>query len=66
MHTPIETATRPLRIGLAQNPIVRHFILALVLLSLAACGQKGGLYREKKPEARFTQGLTSDATLLLP
>jgi predicted small lipoprotein YifL len=40
----------------------RRFIVGLLLLSLAACGQKGGLYREKKPESR----LTSDAALLLP
>jgi hypothetical protein len=62
MHTPTENAIRPSRIGLLQNPIARHFILALLVLSLAACGQKGGLYREKKPESRFT----SDAALLLP
>jgi hypothetical protein len=62
MHTPTEAATRPSRISPVQNPTTRQFILALLVLSLAACGQKGGLYREKKPEPR----LTSDATLLLP
>jgi predicted small lipoprotein YifL len=62
MYMPTETAARPSRIGLGQNTIARHFIFGLLVLSLAACGQKGALYREKKPDSR----LTSDAALLLP
>ena len=62
MRTPRDTSPRPAPIRLTQSLPARRFIVGLLLLSLAACGQKGALYREKKPESR----LTSDATLLLP
>jgi hypothetical protein len=62
MRTPRDTTPRPAPIWLTQSLPARRFIVGLLLLSLAACGQKGGLYREKKPESR----LTSDAALLLP
>jgi hypothetical protein len=47
---------------LTQSLPARRFIVGLLLLSLAGCGQKGALYREKKPVPR----LASDAALLLP
>ncbi|MGH2577874.1 MAG: LPS translocon maturation chaperone LptM [Actinomycetota bacterium] len=62
MRTPRDTTPRPARIRWTHGGAARCFIVGLLLLSLAACGQKGGLYREKKPESR----LTSDAALLLP
>jgi Prokaryotic lipoprotein-attachment site len=62
MRTPRDTTPRPAPIRLTHGGPARCFIVGLLLLSLAACGQKGGLYREKKPESR----LTSDAALLLP
>lgn len=63
MRTPRDTTPRPARIRWNHGGPARRFIVGLLLLSsLAACGQKGVLYREKKPESR----LTSDAALLLP
>ncbi|MGH8480494.1 MAG: LPS translocon maturation chaperone LptM [Gammaproteobacteria bacterium] len=62
MHTARNAFPSPSRTRLAGNQTVRRLVLALLLLSLAACGQKGGLYREKKPESRFT----ADASLLVP
>ncbi|MGH8562631.1 MAG: LPS translocon maturation chaperone LptM [Gammaproteobacteria bacterium] len=63
MRTPRDTTPRPARIRWTDGGPARRFIIGLLLLSsLVACGQKGGLYREKKPESR----LTSDETLLLP
>ncbi len=49
--------TRPARIAIG-----RRLILALLILGLTACGQKGPLYREKKPESR----LGTDAGFLVP
>ncbi len=63
MRTPRDTTPRPARIPWTHGGPARRFIVGLLLLSsLAACGQKGGLYREKKPESR----LISDAALLIP
>ena len=62
MRTPRDTSPRPAPIRLTRSLPARRFIVGLLLLSLAACGQKGALYREKKPQSR----LTSDAALLLP
>ncbi|MGH8566445.1 MAG: LPS translocon maturation chaperone LptM [Gammaproteobacteria bacterium] len=62
MRTPHDTTPRPARIQWTHGRPARRFIVGLLLLSLAACGQKGALYREKKPETR----LTSDAAFLLP
>ncbi|MGH8586997.1 MAG: LPS translocon maturation chaperone LptM [Gammaproteobacteria bacterium] len=63
MRTPRDTSPRPAPIRFTHSGPARRFIVGLLLLSsLAACGQKGALYREKKPESR----LASDAALLLP
>ncbi|MDQ3774794.1 MAG: lipoprotein [Pseudomonadota bacterium] len=63
MRTPRDTSPRPAPIRLPHSGPARRFIVGLLLLSfLVACGQKGSLYREKKPESR----LTSDAAFLLP
>jgi hypothetical protein len=62
MRTPRDTTPRPAPIRLTHSGAARRCIVGVLLLSLAACGQKGALYREKKPESR----LSSDAALLLP
>ena len=62
MRTPRATTPRPAPIRLTHSLPARRFIVGLLLLSLAGCGQKGALYREKKPVPR----LASDAALLLP